>query len=143
MTAISSKCLSVLVALAVASLTGCGGAAKMQEAANRAKTQNDLRMIGLAFHNFSDANPGKAPAKAEDLKPYLNEAPEVYKKLETGEYVFVYNVSLTSMNAGAGGSSTVLAYEKDVPTKGGAVVMGDASTKQMTAEEFKAATKGK
>ena len=35
--------------------------------------------------------------------------------------------------------NTVLAYEKDVPTKGGYVLMGDATVKNMTADDFKKA----
>ena len=37
----------------------------------------------------------------------------------------------------------VLAYEKDVPQKGGAVVMADGTVKAMTPEEFQAAPKAK
>src|SRR5262249_40125763 len=37
----------------------------------------------------------------------------------------------------AGTSNTVLLYEKNVPTKGGPVVMGDGGFRMMTAEEFK------
>jgi hypothetical protein len=40
-----------------------------------------------------------------------------------------------------GTSNTVLGYYKDAPTAGGPVLMGDATTKVMTADEFKAAPK--
>jgi hypothetical protein len=45
------------------------------------------------------------------------------------------------MIKGAGPSNTVLAYEKDVPARGGLVLMGDASTRRMTAQEFAQAPK--
>ncbi len=41
----------------------------------------------------------------------------------------------------AGTSNTVLAYAKDVPEKGGWVLMGDGTARQMTPEEFKKAPK--
>ena len=41
----------------------------------------------------------------------------------------------------AGTSSTVLAYEKDVPTKGGQVAMADGQVKTMSADQFAKATK--
>jgi hypothetical protein len=40
-----------------------------------------------------------------------------------------------------GTGNTVLAYEANVPTAGGPVVMVDGSSRQMTAAEFAAATK--
>jgi hypothetical protein len=43
------------------------------------------------------------------------------------------------MTAGTG--NTVLGYEKDAPTKGGLVLMGDASVREMSADEFKNAPK--
>ena len=38
-------------------------------------------------------------------------------------------------------ASTVLAYHKDVPEKGGEVLMQNGKARKMTAEEFKAAPK--
>ena len=42
-----------------------------------------------------------------------------------------------------GTSNTVLAHEKDVPTKGGWALYADGSTKKLTADEFKKATLAK
>ena len=49
----------------------------------------------------------------------------------------MFGVTLTDMKDGT--SNTVLAYEKDVPTKGGAALMGDGSVKKLSADEFKKA----
>ena len=43
--------------------------------------------------------------------------------------------------AAAGSGSTVLAYEKDVPTKGGLVLYGDGFVDNVTAAEFQAKPK--
>jgi hypothetical protein len=104
-------------------------------------TANDLKQIGLAYHNFNDAT-NKAPAKAKDLAPYFENSKKLLNFLESGQIVFLYNVRLQQIiGGGAGTSNTVLAYVKDVPTKGGWVLMADASVKKMTADEFKKAPK--
>src|SRR5215472_15111090 len=87
--------------------------------------ENDLKMIGLAYHNYMDAK-GKGPAKADDLAPFLENDQRVLGLLKSGEIVFSYNVNIAAMSE-FGGSNTVLAYFKEVPEKGGLVLMGDAS----------------
>jgi hypothetical protein len=52
-------------------------------------------------------------------------------------------VGATIPNMPEGTSNTVLGYEAEVPTKGGQVLMGDASVRKMTAQEFQAAPKPK
>jgi hypothetical protein len=102
-----------------------------------ARTTNDLKQIGLAYHNCIDAT-NKAPAKAEDLAPYFENDKRLLGLLKNEDIVFFYNVTIAQMTAGT--SNTVLAYVKDVPEKGGLVLMGDASVKKMSADEFKKAT---
>jgi hypothetical protein len=103
-----------------------------------AATANDLKQIGLAYHNHLDAT-NKAPAKAEDLAPYFENDKRLLGFLKNEDIVFFYNVTLVQMTAGT--SNTILAYVKDVPDKGGLVLMGDASVKKVSADEFKKATK--
>jgi hypothetical protein len=101
-----------------------------------ARTTNDLKQIGLAYHSCIDAT-NKAPAKAEDLAPFFENNKRLLALLKNEDIVFFYNVTLLQMPAGS--SNTVLAYVKDVPDKGGLVLMGDVSVKKMSAEEFKKA----
>ncbi len=102
-----------------------------------ARTTNDLRQIGLAYQNLV-ASENKGPAKAKDLAPYFDNNKRLLDLLENEDIVFFYNVTPTQMTSGT--SNTVLAYVKDVPDKGGLVLMGDGSVKKMSADEFKKAT---
>jgi hypothetical protein len=104
-------------------------------------TANDLKQIGLAYHGYADANGGRAPKSAEDLAPYFENSKKLLDHLKTKRIEFFYGVRLVEMTEGS--SNTVLAYEKDVPTKGGFALYGDGSTKKLTAEEFKKATLAK
>jgi hypothetical protein len=126
--------LSTFAALGVClALTGT---ARAQFAADKIKRQNDLKQIGIAYHAYNDAN-AKGPAKAADLAPFFENDKRLLGLLENKDIVFIFGVGLRDMTDGT--ANTVLAYEKDVPTKGGYVLMGDATTKMMTADDFKKA----
>src|SRR5262245_1790713 len=99
---------------------------------------NDLKQIGLAYHNhISDTT--KAPQKAEDLAPYFDNSKRLLDFLKTKQIEFFYGVGIAQMTEGT--SNTILAYEKDAPTKGGQCLFGDGSVKKLSAEEFKKAPK--
>jgi hypothetical protein len=132
-----------VAALAVLScVPGCGN---MRNAAARQKTANDLRQIGLSYHNFHDMKM-RGPSGPEDLAsvPGLS-AEEKALMARTGpggDYVVYWSALLPLMaKKGPGASQVVLGYEKKVPTEGGMVLMGDASVQQMTAQDFAAAPK--
>src|SRR5947209_18567212 len=78
---------------------------------------NDLKQIGLAYHNYADNNNGRAPKTAEDLAPYFENSKKLLDHLKTKRIEFFYGVRLVEMTEGS--SNTVLAYEKDAPEKGG------------------------
>ncbi len=124
----------LLLGATVLLLVGCG----YRSAAQKVKRSNQLKQIGLAYHNYIDAF-GQAPTKVDDLKNYMEGGNDAYKAMANGDYVVLWGVSIPEMTAGA--SNTVLGYEKDVPTKGGLVLMGDAFVREMSADEFKNAPK--
>lgn len=112
---------------------GCGGAAQ------NAKNRNELKIIGLMYHNYMDRY-NKPPAGVDDFEKLGAEYAEGVTALKSGKYVFIYGVGLNDMmNEGA--SNTVLGYESQAATNGGNVLMGDGFVKHMSAAEFQRAVK--
>jgi hypothetical protein len=124
---------------------GCGGllvvllvipaVQKVREAADRTQRINALSGIGKAYHNHWAAFNSKAPQKAEDLDQFLADYPEARARLRDGSVVLVYGVRLRDMMP-EGTSNTVLGYEREVPERGGLVLMGDGAVFTVTAAEF-------
>ncbi len=108
--------------------------------ANERVLPTDLKTIGIAYQNYISDN-NRAPQKAEDLAPYFENSRKLLDHLKSKRIEFFYGVTPTQMPAGA--SNTVLAYEKDAPTKGGYVLHGDGSVEKLSAEAFKKATLAK
>jgi hypothetical protein len=104
-----------------------------------ARRANDLKIIGLAYHQYFDAN-RKAPEKAEDLAPYFENDKRLLALLKDKDVVFFYGFDLLKIVATTGASNTVLAHEKDVPDKGGYVLYFDGSVKKVSADDFKKLT---
>jgi hypothetical protein len=98
--------------------------------------QNQLKMLGLAYHNFVDASK-KPPAKMEELAPYLEKDAKLTDALTQGRCVVIWKSTFQAMKAGA--ANTILGYEKDAPASGGLVLMADGNVRTMTADEFKKA----
>jgi|SRR6266511_3247132 len=103
-------------------------------------TANDLKQLGLAYHAYVDANT-KAPPNADDLAPFFENSKKLLDHLKSKRIEFFWGVRPVEMTEGT--SNTVLAYEKDAPTKGGFVLYGDGSTRKLSADEFKKATLAK
>ena len=135
------------LALAVISLclsSGCGGSGSSgggdgnkSDPKGSAVTADDFKKIALAYESLFEVPAGKPPSKPEDLAKGLNNDDRLLGLLKSGEVVFIYNVKPFEMPEGS--TRTVLAYEKDVPEKGGLVLLGSGFVKKMTAEEFKKA----
>lgn len=125
----TGKLLSLfVVGIILVSVGGCGRSS--------AAVSNDLKEIGIMYHQYLEKTAGNPPAKVEDLQPFAADFAQGYQGLKDGKYVLIWNAKRP---ANAGG--TVIGYEKDAPNKGGWVLMGDSSVKQMTSDEFKAAPK--
>jgi hypothetical protein len=111
-------------------LYGCGGGT----GSSSVSTQNDLKAIGIGYHKFH-GDKKRGPKDADELYPYVEKVDQpAAKALKEGNFVFVYGVGIDDMTPTA---EYVLAYHKDVPDKGGAVLMGDATVKLVSASDFK------
>jgi hypothetical protein len=78
-----------------------------------------------------------APARVEDLADHEDALSNAMPPIRDGRIVVIWRLGYTP------GSSTVLAYEKKAPTEGGHVLLQNGSVKEMTADEFKSASKAK
>ncbi len=140
MKAMRAASVAALVLALLAS--GCG---RIKNAADRAKKSNDLKQLGLMYHNYIDTN-RKGPASADELMTMVSDpgSKAVVQMVKDGKYVLLWGTTITEMQQNPGGASgTVLGYEAGTPTAGGLVLMGDASVRNMTAAELAAAPKAK
>jgi hypothetical protein len=94
-----------------------------------------MKIIGLAYHTVN-ASQGRGPKTIEELEKAFKPDASAIQRIKNGEIVVRWGLRIPG-SFPEGTSNTVLLYEKDVPTQGGAVVMGDAGFRMMTAEEFK------
>jgi hypothetical protein len=141
------QCGALALILGVFFLAGCsgggsGGGGGFPDPRQEQRDKEDLRTLGIAFHDMDFSSP-KPPAKPDDLGPSVKNDQRLLGRLRSGEIVFLYNVRLDQMIAGAGATNTILAYLKDVPTNGGWVLFGDASIRKLSADEFNKAPKAK
>lgn len=121
--------------LILAIVVGCGdGGAAV------AKRRNNLKSLGLAYHEFHAVHQ-RAPASAEELAEHMQSSStadsEAVKALEEGDIVMNFDGILS--NAGENGLY-VLGFEAGVPATGGYVVMADGMVQLMTGKEFSEAT---
>jgi hypothetical protein len=88
---------------------------------------------------------GKGPRGIADLGKYEQGFPLGMNALRKGDIVAVWGVKMIIEEGGGspGGTTDVIAYEKQVPTEGGSVLLHNGTVKTMTADEFKAAPKAK
>jgi hypothetical protein len=78
------------------------------------------------------------PQGIKDVEGAQAVAPAAFAAVKSGDVIVYWGTGLAD---GSEAASTVLAYQKDVPEKGGEVLMQDGNARKMTAEEFKAAKK--
>lgn len=84
------------------------------------------------------AEQGKPPArKIDDIAAYENAYPTGYAAIQSGEVVVNWGAAPSPASEG------ILAYAKGADTAGGWVLLANGTTKQMTADEFKATPKAK
>jgi hypothetical protein len=92
----------------------------------------DFRHLGLYLQNH--AKDGRTPSNLDDLADMKRDLPHVYRAIQDGIYVVYWNTPLTP-------GDSIVAYERDAPTKGGVALMADGSVANLTPEDFRTAPK--
>src|SRR5262245_31037702 len=128
----SVRCAAVAAGLLV--LVGCssrpGGAGGPEGAAQTVLSEvNDLLHTG-----------DHPPSKLSDLDKRRSLFPKGYDAIKSGEVVVLWGAPMQGEGQ-VGKNEAVAAYEKNVPTEGGFVLLSAGTVKRMTAEEFAAAPK--
>ncbi len=118
----------LIFACLAAALASCG------RGSTNAKLPNDaLSDFNNAYQNYAAAL-GTTPTGIAELKSFEPSSKGV-QAAEAGELIVVWKAKVADTPEAA---RTVLAYEKDVPQKGGRVLMVDGAIKDMTPQEFAA-----
>ncbi|MDG3006919.1 hypothetical protein [Paludisphaera mucosa] len=132
------RCLALLFASAI--VAGCGDPASGPPTADKSEEMN-LEQVAEMLREFQ-LNNGKPPKNLKELKANPGGALGGVELVASGAVVVPFGVTLPDTKEEPGGSPNeeVLAYGKDVPTQGGAVLLLNRTVRRMTADEFKAAT---
>jgi hypothetical protein len=133
------RCVSALVACCLILLpAGCTKRPPASEAMPSHSLLNDVSEMLQAASGVL----GRPAANLNDL----NGAPRDthtrgYNAVKSGDVVVLWGARLQG-EGDVGKNETVVAYEKNVPTSGGFVLLSAGTVKHMTPDEFKAAPKG-
>ena len=139
-----SKKFRLMMALSLCiccfSLVGCGS--RQPVATPESATLSKLNDVAELYRVYSITNKKPPKSKAEAAK-MENAVPSGLTPINTGDIIVLWGGELTDLNEEPTGpkSDKILAYEKDVPAKGGKVLLLDRNIKTMTPEEFAAAPK--
>jgi len=136
-----TRCLASLLAAVV--VAGCDAPANAPPTADQSEVMN-LQQVAEMLREYQ-LNKQKPPKTLKDLRANPGGALGGVELLASGDVVAVLGVPLPDTKEEPGGSPNeeVLAYGKDVPTKGGAVLLLNRTVRRMTADEFKAAPQAK
>jgi hypothetical protein len=120
---------------------GCGGPASQPPTQAEMK-QTALSDVGELYRVYMTQKK-KPPEKIADFNSMEMMSPTGLRAVKSGEVIVFFKAELPDLGEepGKGPGDVVLAYEKNVPTEGGQVLMLNRSIKTMTPEEFKTAPK--
>ncbi len=137
MRGVRSAAAATLAAAGLALLCGCPSAPPPEVAAAVTTLQdvNDLLRAAAGAAN-------RPPARLADLDKYQALFPRGYAAVKSGDVVVLWGTPLKGEGE-AGKDEVVLAYEKNVPSAGGFVLLSAGTIKQMGADEFKNAPKAR
>ena len=136
----TAKSICAMGVIAVALTAGCGGGGPVNSP--EVFENNALSEIGDIYRLYTEVNK-KPPQSLRDFAPFREGTPNGIGAAARGEVVVLWGAQLNDLTEEGTNDSPdeVLAYLKDVPEKGGLVLMKNRKIRSMTAEEFKAAPK--
>jgi len=100
----------------------------------------EFQELSEMFHAAA-GKAGHAPTKLTDLGTVQNLFPKAYESVKSGNVIVLWGTAPKG-EGDVGNNEVVLAYEKNVPTEGGYVLMSAGTVKKMSAAEFTSAPKG-
>jgi hypothetical protein len=117
----------------------------VKRAQDESKARMDLDIIGGFYWEYMETHSNRGPANLAQLKFMMLQSDDdnhtiakLVERIEEGRYVVVWNGNFHQQFKFPS-SAIVLAYESDVPTRGGLVCTADRHVQRMTAQEFQAA----
>jgi hypothetical protein len=129
---------SLVFSFVVASVVGCSS--QRNEPGAQADKQNELQEVAELIRGTTGPG-GKGPSKLNDFDRHRSASPRGYQAVKSGEVVVLWGGGIQGEGEAAKGGGEIAAYEKDVPTNGGYVLLTSGEVKKMTAAEFEAAPK--
>ncbi len=115
---------------------GCSKHSATTEAAPSVTLLQDVNELLRA----SAGGLGRPAKNVQELSRYGDTFSRGYAAVKSGEVVVVWGAKLQGEGE-SGKNEAVVAYEKNVPTSGGHVLLSAGTVKHMTPEEFNAAPK--
>lgn len=131
----STLALFVVFAAGLGLFAGCSS----QPAEEVPPAVGELQQLYGLLHAAAGAT-GRVPTQLTDLGRYQKMYSHGYEAVKSGNIVVLWGAPLKG-EEDMGKDEAVLAYEKDVPTNGGHVLLSAGTIKKMTAAEFQAALK--
>jgi hypothetical protein len=116
-------------------LAGCDAVQQVQQASQQQQMMNNLKQLGLAYHQCHDAMQ-RGPQSWMEAEQNSLPAP-ASAELQNRGYVVHWGVKFKDVLGGT--SNFIAAYPPDAATAGGACLFMDGSVRQMTAQEFTSA----
>ena len=86
---------------------------------------------------------GRGPANLAALHGCQSLFPRGYQAVQSGEVVVLWGAGVKGEGETTGSGGDVVAYEKDVPTQGGYVLLSSGEVTKMSASEFQSAPKAR
>jgi hypothetical protein len=139
------RIVGVVSGLAVLScILACGVTTKVNQAKGRMQRTNDLKQLGMMYHDYNATNQ-KGPPDNQTwvqwaMKMDAGSAAVVQKAGPGGQYTIYYGLRIPA-DFPAGTSNTVLGYENQPSGGSRLVLFADGDVRFITEAEFNAATK--